>query len=121
MAAETNTTDIEKGTTPEAETQPQGVQFVPADDGVKEGKVDLGYTKPQAAFVGLGKEELLKFAEDPYWVRIRWILFFLFWIVWVALLAGSVLIITLAPGCESPDSTSEFISTITTNMPFASE
>lgn len=57
-----------------------------------------------ASFVGLGKEELKKYAEDPFWVRLRWILFILFWVGWLAMLVSAIVIIVLAPRCPSrPD------------------
>uniref|UniRef100_A0A4D5R8W2 alpha-glucosidase n=1 Tax=Scolopendra viridis TaxID=118503 RepID=A0A4D5R8W2_SCOVI len=53
----------------------------------------------QVAFAGMGKEELLKFANDPFWIRLRWLLFFLFWLLWLAMLVGAIVIIVLAPRC----------------------
>lgn len=47
----------------------------------------------------MGKEELMKYANDPFWVRLRMSLFILFWVVWVAMLVGSVVIIFMAPRC----------------------
>lgn len=51
------------------------------------------------ASVGMGKDELMKYANEPYWVRLRMILFVLFWVSWVAMLVGAVAIIMLAPRC----------------------
>lgn len=51
--------------------------------------------------VGMTKQELMKYANDPFWVRLRLFLFILFWVVWLAMLVGSVLIIALAPGCPA--------------------
>lgn len=48
------------------------------------------------------KDELMKFANDPFWVRLRWIFFILFWALWVAMLAGAILIIIRAPKCSAP-------------------
>lgn len=48
------------------------------------------------------KEELMKYANDPFWVRLRWIFFILFWGLWIAMLAGAVLIILKAPKCSAP-------------------
>lgn len=48
------------------------------------------------------KEELMKFANDPFWIRLRWIFFILFWLLWVAMLAGAILIIVKAPKCTAP-------------------
>lgn len=62
---------------------------------------DAGEIK--AAFVGMGKEELLKYANDPFWVRLRWFLFITFWLLWAAMLVGAIMIIYAAPKCESPE------------------
>jgi len=52
---------------------------------------------------GLTKEELMKYANDPFWVKLRLALFALFWIIWVGMLAASVIIIIYAPKCPSPE------------------
>lgn len=51
-------------------------------------------------FTGMTKEELLKYANDPFWQRLRWIFFILFWLLWAAMLAGAVWIILKAPKCS---------------------
>ena len=66
-----------------------------------ETKIDIGKDKDE--YQGLTKEELMKYANDPFWVRLRWILFALFWIIWVAMLVASVVIIIYAPKCPSPE------------------
>lgn len=53
------------------------------------------------SFTGLGKEELMKYANDPFWVRTRMILFVLFWIGWFAMLVAAVTIIVVAPKCPA--------------------
>ena len=56
------------------------------------------------SFTGLGKEELMQYANDPFWVRLRIILFVVFWVGWLAMLVAAVVIIVLAPKCpERPD------------------
>ena len=58
----------------------------------------------EVSFTGLGKEELMQYANDPFWVRLRIILFAAFWIGWVAMLVAAIVIIVLAPRCpERPD------------------
>lgn len=57
----------------------------------------------RTAFVGMGKEELMKYANDPFWVRLRWFLFILFWLLWIGMLVGAIMIIYAAPKCKSPD------------------
>lgn len=54
------------------------------------------------SFSGLSKEELLKYANDPFWIRMRLLLFIMFWAVWVAMFIGAIAIIVLAPKCEAP-------------------
>lgn len=48
------------------------------------------------------KEELMRYANDPFWVRLRWIFFILFWALWLAMLVGAVYIIIGAPKCAAP-------------------
>lgn len=57
----------------------------------------------KTTFVGMGKEELMKYANDPFWVRLRWFLFISFWLVWAAMLVGAILIIVAAPKCSPPE------------------
>jgi len=54
---------------------------------------------PNAEFVGLTKEELMQYANDPFWRRVRIILMVLFVIAWVVMLAAAVAIIIVAPKC----------------------
>jgi len=69
-----------------------------------ETKIDIGKEKEaEQGFQGLTKDELMKYANDPFWVRLRWVLFILFWVIWVAMLAASVVIIIYAPKCPSPE------------------
>ncbi|XP_072220943.1 solute carrier family 3 member 2b [Leuresthes tenuis] len=51
-------------------------------------------------FTGLSKEELLRVAGSPGWVRTRWGLLLVFWLGWLGMLVGAVLIILQAPGCR---------------------
>lgn len=53
----------------------------------------------QVKFSGLSKEEVLNYSTDPSWVKLRWILFSLFWIIWLGLLGAAVGIVVLTPGC----------------------
>ncbi|CAN8031610.1 unnamed protein product [Ixodes persulcatus] len=56
----------------------------------------------ESVFVGLSKDELMKYANDPFWVRTRMALFVLFWLLWLAMLIGAVIIIVVTPRCASP-------------------
>ncbi|XP_013927557.1 PREDICTED: 4F2 cell-surface antigen heavy chain-like [Thamnophis sirtalis] len=53
-----------------------------------------------AKFTGLSKEQLLQVAGTPAWVRTRWALLILFWLGWLGMLAGAVVIIVKAPRCK---------------------
>lgn len=76
------------------------VKFISVDSQNGDAKIDIENMK--IAFAGMGKEELMKFANDPFWVRLRWSLFISFWLLWVAMLAGAVTIIVMAPKCAAP-------------------
>ncbi|TGZ32726.1 amino acid transporter heavy chain SLC3A1 [Temnothorax longispinosus] len=64
-------------------------------------KIDIEMVK--AVLSGMGKEELMKFANDPFWVKLRWALFIVFWLIWAAMLAGAIAIIVMAPKCAAPE------------------
>ncbi|XP_011684662.1 PREDICTED: maltase 1 isoform X1 [Wasmannia auropunctata] len=64
-------------------------------------KIDIEMVK--AVLSGMGKEELMKFANDPFWIRMRWALFIIFWLIWAAMLAGAIAIIVMAPKCSAPE------------------
>ncbi|XP_011640233.1 maltase 1 isoform X1 [Pogonomyrmex barbatus] len=64
-------------------------------------KIDIEMVK--VALAGMNKEELMKFANDPFWVRLRWALFVIFWLIWAAMLAGAIAIIVMAPKCSAPE------------------
>lgn len=64
-------------------------------------KIDIETVK--AVLSGMGKEELMKFANDPFWIKIRWALFIVFWLIWAAMLAGAIAIIVMAPKCSAPE------------------
>lgn len=51
------------------------------------------------AFIGLTKEELMKFAEDPFWRKLRLFLFIGFWVIWLVMLVAAIIVIVLAPKC----------------------
>eukprot|EP00105_Crassostrea_gigas_P015776 XP_011432888.1 PREDICTED: neutral and basic amino acid transport protein rBAT [Crassostrea gigas] len=51
------------------------------------------------SFTGLGKEELMQYADDPFWKKVRLILLIVFWVGWLAMLVAAIVIIVLAPKC----------------------
>ncbi|XP_014470018.1 PREDICTED: neutral and basic amino acid transport protein rBAT-like isoform X2 [Dinoponera quadriceps] len=63
-------------------------------------KIDIGVVNQASA---MGKEELMKFVNDPFWVKLRWALFIGFWLLWAAMLAGAIAIIVMAPKCSAPE------------------
>ncbi|KAJ8275454.1 hypothetical protein COCON_G00072060 [Conger conger] len=66
----------------------------------KNGSVKVKMDEEEVKFTGLSKEELLKVAGTPGWVRTRWALLVLFWLGWLGMLAGAIGIIIQAPRCK---------------------
>lgn len=73
-----------------------------ADGKDQNGDAKIEIQGVESQFVGLSKEELMKYANDPFWVRLRMTLFVLFWVLWIAMLVGAVAIIVLTPRCAPP-------------------
>lgn len=65
------------------------------------GDPDEGIVKSMSSDerVGLSKEELMKFVNQPFWVRLRNILFASFWIIWVSILIAAIGYVARSPGC----------------------
>ena len=78
---------------------PSKVKFIAANDS-KNGEAKIDVDRGYGGSVGMSKQELLKYANDPFWVRLRLFLFILFWVIWFAMLIGAVVIIALAPKCS---------------------
>jgi len=55
--------------------------------------------RAETAYAGMGKEELMKYANSPFWVRLRWLLFVTFWLSWFAMMFGALFIIFMTPKC----------------------
>ncbi|CAB3248652.1 unnamed protein product [Arctia plantaginis] len=72
-------------------------KYVVEDHRNGDAKIELDANKRQ--FSGLSKEELMKYADDPFWVNLRWFMFILFWAMWLCMLAGAITIIIKAPKC----------------------
>ncbi|XP_034532381.1 solute carrier family 3 member 2a [Notolabrus celidotus] len=66
----------------------------------KNGSVKVKVPEEEVTFTGLSKDELMKVAGTPGWVRTRWVLLVLFWLGWVGMLAGAIVIIVQAPRCK---------------------
>merc|ERR1712018_519203 len=84
------------------ETMDPKVNIAPSDTKIEMGK-EKEKEKEEEGFMGLSKEELMQFANDPFWVKLRCVLFILFWIIWIAMLVVSIVIIIYAPKCPSPE------------------
>ncbi|GBP68237.1 Maltase 2 [Eumeta japonica] len=74
-------------------------KYVVGDHRNGDAKIELDANQK---FTGLTREELMKYASDPFWVRLRWTLFVLFWLLWLCMLAGAIAIIVRAPKCAPP-------------------
>jgi neutral and basic amino acid transporter 1 len=55
--------------------------------------------KQPAKYIGLTKEELERYANDPFWKRLRWFLLALFWLAWIAMFAAAIIIVATSPKC----------------------
>uniref|UniRef100_A0A665UA55 Solute carrier family 3 member 2b n=1 Tax=Echeneis naucrates TaxID=173247 RepID=A0A665UA55_ECHNA len=67
-------------------------------------KLKIPENPEEPKFTGLSKEELLRVAGTPGWVRTRWTLLLVFWLGWLGMLVGAVVIILHAPECRQlPD------------------
>ncbi|XP_068611817.1 amino acid transporter heavy chain SLC3A2-like [Brachionichthys hirsutus] len=73
----------------------------PPPGGETNGSVKVKVPEDELSFTGLSKEELMKVAGTPGWVRTRWALLVLFWLGWMGMLAGAVAIIVRAPRCKA--------------------
>ncbi|XP_068227363.1 amino acid transporter heavy chain SLC3A2 [Palaemon carinicauda] len=61
-----------------------------------EAKIDVGVVP---TFSGLSKDELMRYNDDPFWTRLRWFLFIMFWAGWAAMLVAAIVIIVQTPRC----------------------
>lgn len=64
-------------------------------------KLEVTDRRADTAYAGMGKEELMKYANSPFWVRLRWLLFVTFWLSWFAMMFGALFIIFMSPKCLS--------------------
>ncbi|CAO1438967.1 unnamed protein product [Diamesa tonsa] len=78
------------------------VKFINGDQNGTNGDAKIDIQAVEKTFTGMTKDELMKYANDPFWVRLRWVLFIFFWALWVAMLAGAIAIIIYAPKCAAP-------------------
>ena len=83
-----------------SDASPSKVKFISQDEKNGEAKVDIGKSSFDSTRTGLTKEELMKYANDPFWIKVRLVAFILFWLAWISTLVGSVIIIMLSPKCQ---------------------
>ncbi|XP_063042313.1 amino acid transporter heavy chain SLC3A2-like [Engraulis encrasicolus] len=72
----------------------------PMTGDAKNGTVKVNVSEDDVKFTGLSKEELMRVAGTAGWVRTRWFLLILFWLGWLGMLAGAIVIIIQAPRCK---------------------
>ncbi|XP_077444195.1 solute carrier family 3 member 2a [Stigmatopora argus] len=99
MSTEVDMKDVELNEL-DPEKQPMTSDGQAASGGEKNGNLKTKASEEEAAFTGLSKEELMKVAGTPGWVRTRWVLLILFWLGWLGMLAGAIGIIVKAPRCK---------------------
>ena len=110
---ETSKQDVKKEEMPPNEATPAAteeskmvdeaskVQFTSANED-PEAKVEISEGSGKNLYPALTKAELMPYADDPFWRKIRWVLFILFWLAWIGMLVASIVIIILAPKCPTP-------------------
>lgn len=86
----------EDGTKVPLTDEPGQVKFSSNNPPNGDAKIDIA---SGPTFSGLTKEELMKYANDPFWVRLRWFLFLVFWAGWLAMLVMAIVIIIQTPRC----------------------
>ncbi|KAK8748545.1 hypothetical protein OTU49_015848 [Cherax quadricarinatus] len=104
-AANTEMAPQEDGTKVPLTSDGPEVKFTSNDPPNGDAKIDIPLAP---TFSGLTKEELMKYSNDPFWVRLRWALFIVFWLGWVAMLVLAIVIIIQAPRC-APKETLDWI------------
>ena len=67
---------------------------------------DIASLKMQATkpYAGMGKEDLLRFSQTPFWNRLRLACVIIFWLGWLALLGAVIGLTIVFPRCKAPPS-----------------
>uniref|UniRef100_A0A183CK17 SLC3A2_N domain-containing protein n=1 Tax=Globodera pallida TaxID=36090 RepID=A0A183CK17_GLOPA len=82
-----------------------------ATDGMVEDDTDaVDIVQPTAKLIGLTKEQLEQYRNDPFWKAIRYSLFVAFWLVWLAMFVGAILIVVLSPKCHQVNWTEKMVA-----------
>lgn len=81
------------------------------DSGAQSNVKNMSMDSSNDGRAGLSKDELLKYANQPFWTRLRNILFATFWIVWLSILVAAIGYVINSPGCNkitiNPNSTAQ--------------
>lgn len=95
--AEIKMSDLEKGSeeTGFNDAADESTTFLPEDKNISH--VDGEHRADE--FYGLSREELEKYASDPKWVKVRWILLGVFVACWTLMLVAAIVIVVLEPPC----------------------
>lgn len=78
------------------------IKFISGTPTNGDAQIDIGDIQ-KAVLTGLTKEELMRYASDPFWIKLRWFLFIGFWALWVGMLVGAIFIIIQTPKCLPPE------------------
>ncbi|XP_074660194.1 amino acid transporter heavy chain SLC3A1-like [Tubulanus polymorphus] len=70
------------------------------DVNVIEVNEQLADLKPDKPYAGMGKEDLLRFSQTPFWCRFRTVLLVIFFLALLALIAASIAFIVVFPRCK---------------------
>lgn len=62
-------------------------------------KETVDVIQPTVKLIGLTKEQLEQYRNDPFWKAIRYALFVAFWLVWFIMFVGVILIVVMSPKC----------------------
>lgn len=69
------------------------------DDSTCKASLNMDTSHEDCARVGLSKDELMKYANQPFWVRLRNVLFASFWIMWLSILFVAISYVVNSPSC----------------------
>ncbi|KAM3725444.1 Oligo-1,6-glucosidase [Dirofilaria immitis] len=65
---------------------------------IKESNCNVDKSKTER-LIGLTKEELESYSNDPFWKTVRSVMFVLFWVAWVLMFLAAILLILFSPKC----------------------
>ncbi|CAD5219588.1 unnamed protein product [Bursaphelenchus okinawaensis] len=68
--------------------------------------------KPEQKLIGLTKEQLEKYRNDPFWKSARYFVFALFWIIWLVMFVGAILIVVTSAKCAPKKEQAWFQNTV---------